>query len=469
MKTKKSNLLRQISLEVIFCIFIFFSVAYLLFQGWLYQLTFIVLLIGCVYIAFRFPILTVFLLMTFAVFPTIFQMVPNYSEEWMKIGFGIRIQDVVMVSMLGAVFLKVIFRSKGLISRDNLSLSVYLILFGLWISFEIMRNINLYGLSAPGEFRYRYLILSPALYITVISSSTEKRKNLLWLLIISSLFFPIMCVPVIGQLKGWSIGPMARFFPASISLGLLYGLVAMVLGKKYNVIKIKNVLYWFIIVASGLMIIIDSHRSVWLATLSVGGAFLWIKEINYKNTMNHTLLTIFSIIIILTLANQILVLKKQISLVDYIAGRTSDLIKIEESYNNTASWRIIQWKSQLAKLWVSPLIGEGFGGYWGLSGIQGDLGVAPHDLYVQTLVKLGIVGMLLYIIIIAKIFVRLKRRLKFIEDENNPDIPILILGFVILVGSHIFYIAYSFDYYSLFYIGLGVASLNNKNISIDAK
>ena len=86
-----------------------------------------------------------------------------------------------------------------------------------------------------------------------------------------------MCVPIIGQLKGWSIGPEARFFPASISLGLLYGLLALSLGKKYRIIKINEILYWLIFVISGLMIIIDSHRSVWIATVAVGAALFWIK------------------------------------------------------------------------------------------------------------------------------------------------------------------------------------------------
>ena len=468
MKTSKSLLLRLSSLENIFCIFLFFTVAYLLFHGYLYKLAFITLLTGCVYVAYRFPFFTVFLLIILAVLPTTFQMIPDYSEDWMKVGFGIRMQDVVMVSMLGAVILKVIFRAKELSERNNLNLSVYIIFFGLWISFEIVRNISLYGLSAPGEFRYRYLILSAPLYITLFFSSTEKRQKLLKLLIVSSLVFPIMCAPIIGQLKGWSIGPEARFFPASISLGLLYGLLSIVLGKRYKIIKINEILYWFIFVISGLMIIIDSHRSVWIATVAVGAALFWIKENNYSKKMNNTFLTVLSIIIILTLTNQILMLKTKTNLFDYITGRASDLVKLDESQNNNVSWRVVQWKAQMAKFSASPIIGEGFGGYWGFSGIPGDLGVFPHNLYVQTLVKLGSVGLVFYFIIMAKIFVNIKRTLLKFKVKNDPDIPILVLGFVIIVASHVFYIAYSFEYYSLLFIGLGIACLRDKRFSVYA-
>jgi len=469
LKTNKSHLLRQPPLEILFCLFVFLITGYLLFHGYLYQLTFIVLLSGCVYISFRFPLLTVFLLIALAVLPTIFQMVPNYSEEWTRVGFGIRIEDVVLVSMLGAVFLKVIFRAKSSYLQDNLSLSVYIILFGLWILFEIIRNVGIYGLSAPGEFRYRYLILSVPLYITLFFSSTEKRKKLLKLLIVSSLFFPIMCVPIIGKLKGWSIGPDARFFSASISLGLLYGLLALSLGKKYRIIKIKEILYWLIFVISGLMIIIDSHRSVWIATVTVVVVLFWIKEINYSKRMNRTLLAILSIIIILTLTNQILISKTETNLIDYLAGRTSALLKLDESYNNTASWRVAQWKEQMTKFIASPIIGEGFGSYWGFSGIKGDLGVSPHNLYIQTLVKLGSVGLVFYLMIVVKIFFKFKHTATKYKIKDDPGLPLLILGLVVLIASHVFYMAYSFEYYSFLFIGLGVASLKNEKYSINAK
>lgn len=467
LKTNKSHLLRQPPLEILFCIFVFITTGYLLFQGYLYKLTFIALLSGCVYVAFRFPLFTVFLLIILAVLPSIFQMVPEYSEEWMSIGFGIRIQDVVIISMLGAVVLKVVFRVKELYTRNNLSLSVYTILFGLWICFEIVRNINVYGLSAPGEFRYCYLILSATLYIALHFSSVARRKKLLKLLIASSLFFPIMSIPIIGQLKGWSIGPEARFYPASISLGLLYGLLALTLGKKYKALKISGALYWFIFVITGLMILIDSHRSVWLATLAAGAALFWIKEINYSKRMNGTLLTILSIMIILTLTNQILILKMKTNLIDYITGRTSDLVKLDESHNNTAAWRVAQWKAQMTNFYASPIIGEGFGGYWGLSGVQGDLGVSPHNLYIQTLVKLGSVGMVLYLIIVIKVFFKLKRAITKYKFMDDSEIAMLILGIVVLISGHVFYIAYSFEYYSLLFIGLGIASLQDKKFMTD--
>jgi len=467
LKPNKAQLLRQPSLEILFCIFVFFATAYLLFHGYLYKLAFIVLLVSCIYVAFSFPLFTVFLLIILAVLPTIFQMVPGYSEKWMSIGFGIRIQDAVLVSMLGAVILKVIFRVKELSARNNLSLSVYVILFSFWILFEIIRNINVYGLSAPGEFRYRYLILCVPLYLALFISSEERRKKLFKILLVSSLFFPIICVPIIGQLNGWAIGPKARFFPSSISLGLLYGLLALGLSKKYKIIKIREILYWLIIVNAILIIVIDSHRSVWITAIATGATLFWIKEIKLRKIMNNAFSVTFFIIIILFLAHQLIMLNLKTNLTDFTITRTNDLIKIDEKYNNTASWRVAQWRAQIPKFCASPIIGQGFGGYWGFSGVQGDLGVSPHNLYIQTLVKLGSVGMILYLIIVIKVFFKLKRTITNYKFMDDSEMPILILGMVVLIASHVFYIAYSFDYYSLLFVGLGLSSLQDKRISTD--
>ena len=122
---------------------------------------------------------------------------------------------------------------------------------------------------------------------------------------------------------------------------------------------------------------------------------------------------------------------------------------------------MVQWKTQMAKFYASPIIGEGFGGYWGASGLRGDLGVQPHNLYVQTLVKLGSIGMLFYTIIIVKLFFKFISSLKKYKVKEDMDMPILVVGIVTLIASHVFYVAYSLEYYSLLFIGLGVSSIKS--------
>jgi O-antigen ligase len=200
---------------------------------------------------------------------------------------------------------------------------------------------------------------------------------------------------------------------------------------------------------------------VWLASVAAGVTLFWTKEMNYKKMLNQALVIIVSGLIIFFLAQQVIMISLKTNLVDFVVERASEIIKIDESYKNNVSWRMVQWKTQMKKFYASPIVGEGFGGYWGASGLRGDLGVQPHNLYVQTLVKLGIVGMLFYTIIIVKIFLEFISLLKNYKVKGDKDIPVLILGLVTLITSHVFYVAYSFEYYGLLFIGLGVSALKN--------
>jgi O-antigen ligase len=450
------------------CLFVVFPLAYLLAQGYLIKLTTLSLFGFCGLIAYRLPLLTVLTLIVIVILPSIFQMIPGFSYLWMDIGGGIRIQDVIMVSMLGAVFIKMFFSTRKKIPQNKLGLSLFVILFGLWILFEIVRNVGMYGLSAPGEFRFRYLILSIPLYVCIFFDQEEKRRSLFKILIVSALFVPILCIPIIGHLKGWSVGGGSRFFSSAISLGLLYGLIGLSLGMKYNLIRINGVLFWAMIFSVGLMILFDTHRSVWLAASVTAFILFIMKELPYRNIMTWLLLIIISGVIMYAVAAAFIKSSTGTTPVDFIIERSSDIVKFGEDYNNNAAWRVTQWKMQMQKFYASPITGEGFGGYWGLSGKKWDLGVSPHSLYVQTLVKLGIVGMFLYLVMILKIFNRLRHTIARYKVNRDPEMAILITGLIVLIATHVFYTVYSFEYYSLLFIGLSVASLRDGKFAIYA-
>lgn len=463
-KTNSVCVLRQTFWEIILCIFINFQVAYLLTHGYRFKLIILCFLGSCIFIAYRVPIFTVLTLIVLAILPSIFQMVPGYSEDWTNLGVGIRIQDVIMIAMLGAVFLKLFFSAREKPPQNKLCLSLFIVLFGLWILFEIARNVGMYGLSAPGEFRFRYLILSVPLYVCIFFAQGEERRGLFKMLIVCSLFLPILCVPIIGHLKGWSVGADSRFFPSSISLGLLYGVIALSLGQKYNFVRINGALYWLAIISVGLLILFDTHRSVWLSAIVAAITFSAMKEIPYRKIMTWSLLIIISGVIVYSIASKFIMSSSGRTPVDFIFERSSDIVKFSEGYKNTAAWRVTHWKMEMQKFYAAPIAGVGFGGYWGLSGE----GISPHSLYVQTLVKIGVVGMLLYLIIVLKIFDKLRRTIARYKVEGDPEMAILITGLIVLIASHAFYSVYAFEYYSLLFIGLSVAPLRDEKFTIYA-
>jgi O-antigen ligase len=461
-KTDKAFFRRQTYWEIVFFIFVAFPIVYLLLHGYLFKLAVLCLLGTCVGIAYRFPIFTVIALLGLAVLPSIFQMAPGYSTDWANIGGGIRIQDVVMISMVGGVLIKLFFPGRHKASQSKLGLSVFVVLFGLWILFEIARNVGIYCLSAPGEFRFRYLILSVPLYVCIFFNQEDKRKSLFKILFVCSVFLPLLCVPIIGYLKGWSVGADSRFFPSSISLGLLYGIIGLSLGQRHNLVRINGTLHWLLMISVGLLILFDTHRSVWLSGAVIAVTLFALKEISPRKIMRWSLVIFMSVVIAYAVASKLIPSSTGNTPIDFIFERSSDIVKFDEGYENTAAWRVAKWKIEIQKFYEKPIAGIGFGGYWGSFGEA----VSPHSLYVQTLVKLGIVGMLLYLLIILKVFDRLRRAIARYKRNGAPEMAILITGLVVLIASHAFYAVYAFEYYSLLFIGLSVASLRDKKFAV---
>ena len=136
--------------------------------------------------------------------------------------------------------------------------------------------------------------------------------------------------------------------------------------------------------------------------------------------------------------------------------------------DSTSFWRLAVWDASLNDFINSPLFGKGFGGYWHtfVPELNNVVSFSPHNLYIQTLVKIGLVGLFLYLIIVFKFYKKLRTNLVLLKDRikdavSVTDVPIIIFSIVVLISSHIYYLVYSLDYFSMLYIGLGAASILN--------
>ncbi|MCG8637393.1 MAG: O-antigen ligase family protein, partial [Desulfobacterales bacterium] len=119
-----------------------------------------------------------------------------------------------------------------------------------------------------------------------------------------------------------------------------------------------------------------------------------------------------------------------------------------------------RWEMEMDKIVDSPLTGLGFGGYWGEEHFLRTDGVSPHNLYVQILVKLGLVGLVLYLAVVARVFQKMYQAVTLTGKNKDPEFIFLITGIIALIGSHTYYLAYSFDSFSFFFIGLSMAAVN---------
>ena len=422
----------------------------------------LIITISLLWVAFKYPTLMVIFYIAIAILPFLFQMTPVYNEDkWaLYIGLGIRFSDFLLMIMLFAIIIKM-FLSKGKqFNIKNSSLLIIVILFATFLVIEILRNIVKYKISAFGEFRYTYITLILPVYIVYFFSSGEEQVRLFKFTIFTSLILTLLCIPVIGFLKSWDIQILfdpinGRFLPSGLSLGLFYGLLGLIFGKKYGVFKLSSNKIFLIGVFAGIIIFTDGHRSVWLSIVIIF-ILLLIFKIQILRISFKLMVPVLLVIFFLLLINNY-----YWNIYSFISERM--LAFTNPVQDPDANWRLINWSFQLGRFFHSPIIGEGFGGYWGFSLYKNDIFVMPHNLYIMILAKLGLIGLILYLSINIKIFLKLKKALVNLEFENRKQTAIIILAFISLIGANIYAIAYPIDpLYSWIFIGLGLAIVLNK-------
>jgi O-antigen ligase len=389
-------------------------------------------------------------------------------NQWLLLIPGIRINDIILGAMfialgirLGSLAFHKGLRKGGIWHPQKKWLTCLIFGFGLWLIFEIIRNFHIYGLSSPGEFRSHYLILVLPLYVTVFFDTPKKRTQFFKSLVFFCLFLPLLSLPVIVALNGWEMRQQYHFFPASISFGILLGFFSYITANQYQTIKRPLIMIWPALLAALLVILFDSHRSVWFPGLILMVLVFKMNQdrsLDLFKTIGYLALIAATLMVASAIASSVL----DKNLFDFVLERGGELFQLNETYNTTWTWRIAKWKEQLLRVAATPFTGIGFGGYWGLSELPGDVGISPHNLYVLILVKLGLIGLGLYLGIIFLVFGQLSHGLNLLKKNQDPESVVLISGITALIGSHIYGLAYAFNDYSLIYIGLAMAVVRHK-------
>ena len=328
------------------------------------------------------------------------------------------------------------------------------ILLAGWILLEIARNVALYGLSAPGEFRYRYLVLALPAYIALSFTLVEQRRRLLAAAILMATVVTLCFIPLIGVMKGWGVGPESRFLPSVLSLGLVLGWTALFLAVRAGVLRVSSSLVWLLALPLAGLVLVDGHRSVWLVALAVMLTLMVLGELGSARISGWILPAAAVVGLIL-----VAVVASGVDPVPYVVARAEAFTA--PANDATASWRQMQWQAQLEVWRQSPIAGQGFGGYWSAGEQYGATDVSPHSLYVQTLVKLGIVGLALMGVAAAGIAVVLARalvRFRRSGRREGLDDVLVVMGLVALVAVLVYGVAYALDYYALLFVGLGLAA-----------
>ena len=416
-----------------------------------------VLLLAATLVVYRFPLPSLAALLIVGVGPSLFLMT---GRDWAYTAGSLgrfSLADAVMTAMMLAVVLKAAAAAANPrlhMNRLPIALAVcYGFLFA-WAAVSILRNVDVFGVHTVGQFRYMFLLAVVPAYAATFLHSSSQRRRLFVFLIMFSVGVPLAAIPLIGGLKGWGIGPESRFFPSSVSLGLLYGWVALFLASERRDIAIPKWVARVLALPVAAILIIDGHRSVWL-TATILVVYLVASGMSSASQRGRIIALAATVATVLLVAASVI----GVDILGYVARRGGALI--DPSGDPTSSWRLSLWGSNLSRWWQNPLAGDGFGGYYSGNAALGlSPTLTPHSLYIETLVAMGAIGLGLLVVVIAAAGVYLwsSRRAFRSTSRGSLDLLLVELGLGILISALAYWSVYSFDYYSCLWIGVGLAA-----------
>jgi O-antigen ligase len=383
---------------------------------------------------------------------------------------GLRFSDIVLLAMLVASCILVIrrhfARDEGSSSR-GIPVTVWLpaCLFAGWLALEVVRNLGRFGAHAPGELRFEYLGLAVVPYLCIVARGSTTQRRLFWVFIVGTLLVPLALLPVIGDVKGWSVGATSRFFPASVSLGLFYGAGALVLAKARRIVATPTWLVAVVTAAAAVLVFIDGSRSVWMAGVVATIVAVCLRALPRRAVRREGLIVVGALVASLVVSWAVFAVlpgRTTSTPVTYLQSRS--LAFVNPSADKDSAWRIAIWRVAFRQIRAAPVFGVGFGGYWNfpiwtIGTYTSRITLQPHDVYIQTWLKTGAIGLLLLLGsaagVLAYVFKTWGQTRASGESLRNL---LLAVGVITLISSVFYMVVYSFTDTTLLWTGLALGA-----------
>lgn len=328
----------------------------------------------------------------------------------------------------------------------------WLVLIILWVFFQILRGIGIYRQQAVGDGR-RFLVL---IFILGMLFFIKKREDVF--LILKSLAYSslILSILVIGRLANViPYDPSAqqlyfRVLPAGAVLFLLYSSVFVFLNYiGGNLLKFHVSAKYFGFVCF-VLVLVTQHRSVWLTAVVAMALILLIFRKAILNRIMPYGVTFLAIIFV----TLFLVTSTENKIVQHLSDR---LIAFSNPLSDeTSAFRLATWEAQVSEIQSHPVLGSGLGGYYRWTYRGHTKNISPHNLYFDILLKLGVIGLILYFLLQLNVVRNLFRYLTKFGDEGIVAKSFLIL----IVATHFYFIAYGIDFMHCVLFGLALSWVN---------
>jgi O-antigen ligase len=338
----------------------------------------------------------------------------------------------------------------GKLLRQNLFLAVFLAMVAIYV----IVCTPAYGQSAIGEARkYYFMFFFPLLALISVRSAEDLGR----------LFLAVVCgagcIAVVA-LKGIVIGGSivrvldsgATLFVALVALGILvqriYGVVIV------NPVVDKTLLWLFFIIVLG-----SGQRSVWLG-FGVGLILTFCLYI--RRLVLVSKIFMLAIVMVMGLATAMIVFPQAgARIVEKFGG-------VVDPYSDaTASWRIENWQANWNTVKENILFGDGLGSYysWKIRG-KWDTKIMPHNGYLQMMLKFGLFGLIIYLLLVVQFFrrtLRLRKKLEAGAMKAYVD-----MGILTFAATHAFILGYAIEPISLVFVGIAITAATLSQYSVQA-
>ncbi|MFA6598868.1 MAG: O-antigen ligase family protein [Ignavibacteriaceae bacterium] len=397
------------------------------------------------------PFWLVFFFMITAVMPNIaFATTPFWNEEYAQITRGFYVYDVILLAMM-IVMIPRWWKERHRMGVKVRRLFDSFFFFLGWLFFEIIRNIPQYGLSSFGEFRYEYLMLVMPIYVALYFKDESIQKRLLGLIKFYIFFLPILVFPIVGSLKGFQFGSQDRFYTAAIEIGYPLGILLLLVRQKYLKTIEFNIFYIFSLVFIVIIMLIDSHRSVMISV--VIGFFIYILlgkvKISFRMIAAILVLTAVGVYVL-----SLIGFNYQYDFISRIQAYT------QPENDETSKWRLELWTVLMVDILKKPWTGSGFGGWWNIyvPEINQNITATPHSFYMQSLSRIGVIGLFLYLVFIYRCTIYFFQIYVIKIIKNNYNKVAAVIGIITIIIMHVFFITYTPVYYILIILGYSIAT-----------
>ena len=356
--------------------------------------------------------------------------------------------DVAAPILFALAFPFVFFRLRDGFGKKDLALLMLLVWSGILL-FNYVLGLREFGLQvATNEFRGYFYIICVSLYVASL------RIVGLWYRIEYMFIFGTLCLLIV-ILIGFTGADFSRTGRPVGSAQALFVLQSLLIGIFiYDRGHLKRYLVPLFAALVPILIILQ-HRSIWVVMLCSLGLVLWLLPLRRAELIQWGMA---GMLVLGGLFGVIFGAK----LVAAVAGSYEEAVSVNTTRGtSTFAWRMQGWHSLLTGKQMNTvgqiLLGNSFGAGWERKALASD-GVlilrteSPHNFYVQTILRSGMIGLTAFLILHVTLIRGLLRSARTSTQWRSIYLCLVVL----VISQMIYYIPYGSDFIQAILLGAAI-------------